>query len=470
MMVSIFIILLSVSCDALRLHANSRQIATEPGNGIKRDMGNNSTVLGATMIDDAEMRGERPLFVDAFYDDKTSVAHVVLNMRPFISLHVASKQREAASLFAQWGTHTHWTCEWSDHSERFSRDFSPTYSVQGYTNVQYFPEKGNLSKANSSRTTISMTLGTPASVNMPESSPFLDSINHWDFYHWAMVVSCPMKAGSLTASLSLRAEQGNNEVYKRKEIPVRVATHFQKDVDYALCTMLNRNSRSEAEYLRPWAQYHLKVGFQKLLIYVEEKNTTWVEEALNQFIKQDKVTILPFYFGKISDTRKNQMQGAMEHHCLYQAKGKATWLAHNDIDEYFDFIGDQFHLSQHFPRVQSDEIAFAVQSQFWGSNAINSPTLGLPFPCNLACKAGQGNEYFPAGKRSKNIIKPQHVLAIFPHALIHEPHYRVIIPDPVKDLRVNHFKQCRTDGDGCYANVCSEDFSFQDRCKAMLAD
>lgn len=407
-------------------------------------------VLGTSMIDDAEMNGNQPLFVDAFYNSENSVVHVVLNMFSF----KPKDKRASKEAIALWGKNTQWMCEWSqdiDLHRSSTSERSVRQQVWGRTNLDAL--------GNNSQPSFSSTCADDCRNATVEPS-------FSDRYNWALVVSCPRSLDSSTTHLNLRARQGDKVTYERFGIPAKPATLVKNDLDYALCTMINRNALTEAEYLRPWAQYHLTAGFQQLLVYVEEPETTWAEEALRQFIQQDRVTIVPFYFGKVSAQKRFLMQGAMENHCLYQAKGKTTWLGHIDIDEYFDFIGAQFQLSQHFSHLNSNDIALVGRSQFWGRRGTPVES-GSPFPCNLVCKR---KGYFSTGVRSKLIMKPQPVLAMFPHSIAHKPGHKVVTLNPEREMRVNHFKKCNTQGDGCTVkdHQCFEDLSFQDRCKAML--
>jgi hypothetical protein len=131
--------------------------------------------------------------------------------------------------------------------------------------------------------------------------------------------------------------------------------------------MVGNSNLTTAEYLKPWAQYHVGVGFTQLLVYVEEKDTSWVEDALRSFIKKDQVTIVPFYFGNISDKKDFLLQGAMENHCLYQARGMAKWIAHMDVDEYFDFLRSNVTIRDYpLPKSDSPDVAVLVRNQFRG--------------------------------------------------------------------------------------------------------
>jgi len=202
----------------------------------------------------------------------------------------------------------------------------------------------------------------------------------------------------------------------------------------------------------------LAAGFEQLLVYVEDEDIGWAEKALHGFIISGQVTLVPFFFGNISQQMDFLTQGAMENHCSYQARGRATWMAHNDIDEYFDFI-------QPFAELSKTDGVLIVRSQFWGVEGKADD--GTPFPCNIT---GKENDYFPARTRSKVIFRPEQVVALFPHFVVKERGCTEVNPNPETELRLNHFKQCATDGKGCRGKTVFHDLGhFRDRCAAMLA-
>jgi hypothetical protein len=219
--------------------------------------------------------------------------------------------------------------------------------------------------------------------------------------------------------------------------------------------MVTKEPLTTQEYLKPWAQYHLNAGFTQLLVYVEEKDTSWVEDALRSFVKKDRVAIVPFYFGNISDQKAFIMQGAMENHCLYQARGMAKWIAHIDVDEYFDFLQKGVDMRNYkFPKSDSSDIAIVVRNQFWGIER-SSHRVNAPYPCHLNAKSTYIHE---PGWRSKLIMRPEHIDALFPHHALKQDGYTEVHPDPTTELRLNHFKQCDKSGEGCFGTYQSDTY------------
>jgi len=216
------------------------------------------------------------------------------------------------------------------------------------------------------------------------------------------------------------------------------------------------------------------VGFTQLLVYVEEKDTSWVEEALRDFIKKDQVTIVPFYFGKLSDKKEFLLQGAMENHCLYQARGRAKWIAHMDIDEYFDFMRSNVTIRNYpLPKSDSRDVAVLVRNQFRGIVQKNPDDhrQDYPYPCHID---GKAFEIQNVTHRSKVIMRPEYVDAMFPHWVVKQAGYGEVHPDPLTELRLNHFKLCQASGYGCWALATwktglTYDGEWHSRCSDALA-
>jgi hypothetical protein len=197
----------------------------------------------------------------------------------------------------------------------------------------------------------------------------------------------------------------------------------------------------------------LALGFTQLLVYIEEKDTSWVDEALYDFIQKGQVTIVPFYFGSISEGRDFHVQGAMESHCLFQSKGMAKWVAHIDVDEYFDFMRSNVTMRNYpLPESKSNDVALVVRNQFWGI-LPSSHRVDAPYPCHLNGKSGYIHKI---GRRSKVIMRPEHIEALFPHYVVLKDNYTEAHPDPTSDLRLNHFKWCETSGEGCFGTLESD--------------
>jgi len=416
-------------------------------------------VAGTRMLDEAEMAGSRPLFIDAFFDHAKPVAHVILDMKSFVEPTAGAAQ--------EWGAGPEWTCQWADRRMRLSEGAA---LVSGYTNVDALA--GAAPRA-----------ARPADASAEAS--FTDS----DF-HWALVISCPVSSflvNSTTAFISLIGKRGDEVAYSRVGIPVSRSRFVRSGADFALCTMVQRTSLAGARlagaaYLQPWAQYHVALGFDQLLVYVEEEDTAWAEKALRKAINRGQVTIVPFYFGNVSERRTFLLQGAMESHCLYQARGMAKWLAHADIDEYFDFMQTDVNMRNFpLPGPSSRDVALVVRSRFWGnipdSRRMLVKNMTSRYPCNINAQSMYTNGL---GHRSKVIMRPDYVDGLFPHFVVKAPGYKEAHPDPYSKLRLNHFKLCDTSGEGCFGNtqenekngkkrLVDDGNDWRERCEALVA-
>jgi len=400
-----------------------------------------TTVVGTGMLDAGEVAGGAPLFVDAFYDHAKPVAHILLNMKSFLTMPTKADVR-------RWGPETEWSCEWT---------------APGANRV------ANVSLIRNA--TVEASVRDDTALPSP---------------HWALVIYCPRipaLKGLPSVRLNLRGKYNGSWVYDRYDIPVSESRFVKRDTDFAICTMVYRGPLTTAEYLKPWAQYHLAAGFSQLLVYVEENDTSWVEGALRKFIQKGQVSIVPFYFGKISDRKDFIMQGAMENHCLYQARGMAKWIAHIDVDEYFDFLRPDVNMRNYpLPKSDSSDVALVVRNQFWGT-LTSSHRVNAPYPCHLNAKSAYIHQI---GKRSKVIMRPEYIDVLFPHFVVKKDGYTELHPDPIFEMRLNHFKWCDTQGGGCFGTnqsdmgvdvgrktfhkrLMADDSDWHTRCSDMLA-
>jgi len=445
-------------CDAC-LSAADDTVADD--NGARKPV-----VVGTTMLVEAEQK-ELPLFIDAFLNAEKSSIYVVFSLT----------HMERAGNLSEWGK---WTCAWST-AEPASSSFLRQDSDRLLASTNLEVNDGTW-----------LTLDSDdAPLNESKASDVEDtSLGANQVRIRTIVVSCPAPADldSLqTARLDLEAVREGSVPYRHSGIKVEASSFLQDAVDFALCTMVNNGEGRGPEYLQPWVEYHIGLGFKQLLVYVEAADVSWVSDALGRHIKNGNVVLIPFYFGGMSDRGEFLLQGAMESHCLYQAKGRAKWLGHADIDEYFDIraLGDgqQQTLDSVFSSLRETDAIFSVRSVFWGwgstSPQTNKQYEGPPFPCNLTIR----NEvYFPGGTRSKIIMRPESVFALFPHEGFVKKGSQTRIANPNLEMRLNHYKRCTVHGNSCYSGCaiassnhasgsvgsCIEDTSFQTACTRFV--
>jgi hypothetical protein len=73
-------------------------------------------------------------------------------------------------------------------------------------------------------------------------------------------------------------------------------------------------------------------------------------------------------------------------------------------------------------------------------------------------------------------MRPEYIDALFPHWVVKQAGYSEVHPDPLTELRLNHFKLCETSGDGCWAKATwnrkkelAYDSEWHSRCSDALA-
>lgn len=130
---------------------------------------------------------------------------------------------------------------------------------------------------------------------------------------------------------------------------------------------------------------------------MEDADPSWARKAIAELPEADRVSVVPFYFGGVSAQRRFHMQGGMENHCLFQARHRAQWLFHVDVDEYFENRArGGLGLADYVHGLPAGTGAVTVRSQFWAVTA--GARHDDPFPCYITCKQPG---YFPADHRSK---------------------------------------------------------------------
>mmetsp|Transcript_53272 Transcript_53272/g.155179 ORF Transcript_53272/g.155179 Transcript_53272/m.155179 type:complete len:453 (+) Transcript_53272:43-1401(+) len=281
-----------------------------------------------------------------------------------------------------------------------------------------------------------------------------------DAHRHTLIVQCDVPedlqpGGKLSVSISAKYEQKN--LYSRNHIRVRKQSLFN-DATTALCTMVIADA-SASPHLTEWVRYHLNVGFQQIVVYVEDKDPSWVWRYLHEFRGSGRVRVVHFYFGPLSDARAFKLQQAQELHCLYQAKGRVPWLGHADIDEYFEIRTPDRNLMKLLQR-RHDSSAVMARSQFWSFSKGTHHDAGQ-VPCDMTCKQPG---YFGNGQRSKLIMNTHRTLYYSVHMLTRASG-RQYVADPDSELRLNHFKHMSPAGE----EGCSEDLTFRAYCQQQLS-
>mmetsp|Transcript_114307 Transcript_114307/g.355946 ORF Transcript_114307/g.355946 Transcript_114307/m.355946 type:complete len:465 (-) Transcript_114307:8-1402(-) len=443
--------------DAVRLHAR-RDRATP-------------VVVGTTMLDDREMAGELPIFVDAFPNAGGTELDIILNLSPLIPFDALRFVNQA---WKKW-THTTWQCKWA------TPDTIPTSEGHVGT-LGKSPAAINFAATRAYFAVTSAyvkhsTFGE-AARNLTELDMMGRRKQHtFHGLHHALVLGCPMPGANswgldkdwyLTLSAS-----GEGVLYERSDIPVPRSSFVKPGTGIALCTMLVRETEQTPSRLRQWVRFHLAEGIDQILLYVEEADPTWANEAIADLPDAAKVTVVPFFFGNISNKRAFYMQGGMENHCLFQAQSRAEWLAHADIDEYFDTRSEGgLGIRKYLDRVPSGIGAVQVRSQYWNDEA-EKDSHDLPYPCSMTCKQ-PGYLNFP--DRSKWVARPLEVRVDDVHRVAMIGSAERYVASPTTELRLNHYRDCelgislnKTQHKRCrQRGRCRTDLSFRDKCTSTL--
>lgn len=369
----------------------------------------------------AEIEGRAPVFVEAFLGP--------LKAQIFIVLSTKILQRNVM-IYEDLATAT-WHCGWTDPSKGLGHS------------VTFLRETGEI----------------PG-----------DSTVH-DAHRKTLVVRCRVPKKKLKEMQQhgeplLRIEATTStgkQLYKREGIHVRENSIFGTSRT-GLCTMAIKEAVA-SPYIAEWVGYHLHLGFDQIVVYIEDKDPSWARVLLQDFIDQGNVRLVHFYFGALSDKRSWTMQQAQEQHCLYQARGKVFWLGHSDIDEYFQIMEPggtlKGFLDEVPTRLQTPyPVAVSVQSAMWYFHSDEEVKLAQRLPCDMTCKAPGFDEV-----RTKLIMSPERVDYFSVHQLTRYVG-RVYFPTPHSEIRLNHFKAVP---DGVrLGDACNEDHSFQHVCVDIM--
>jgi len=438
------------SSSALLLHS-------EPS---RSSDGNKPVVLGTLQLNPEEVAGHLPIFVDAFLNQIGGSsppawgARIVLSYEPVYGrCPPKGKPNRPGCSPVRWvWSELRWTCRWREPGVSFRRQVGLEEEAEVVQDARGFNESA-LVNANA-----------PGAHLLHEKN----KVGH----HHALVVSCrlPQALAHLQAwELDITAAMGTQQHYARRGITVYSRPAFVREgTRMALCTMVN----SPDDLLWPWAKFHAQAGFDQILVYVELANTEPVAKKLRDLMEAGLVTLVPYYFGQVSSCRKFAMQASMEEHCLYQAKGRAAWLGHADVDEFFDLRGSlrSLGLQHYLESLPKDTPGVNAQMTYFRKSRHPRPRAAKqwPFPCGLTCR---WRDYAPKQRGSKWIARPDMIQVISPHRFATSRN--VTFPDPDKELRVNHFRHCKRGGNctlprGVARARCVEDDSFVDYCSAQL--
>ena len=93
--------------------------------------------------------------------------------------------------------------------------------------------------------------------------------------------------------------------------------------------------RYEADHLLPWVAWHSLIGFDRVLLYIDDSGHLEVDPAVHaritKALEQPTATKLVRWYSM----RAHNLTGPGDQlaHCVFEARKHATWMAMWDIDE-----------------------------------------------------------------------------------------------------------------------------------------
>lgn len=379
-----------------------------------------------------ETHGELPLFVDAFLDASQTSATVIFNMNIWMKQNVWRDPGVQKTFY-----NATWHCDWSRSTRILALGASEVAALSVY--------------------------GAVIQVSEPSDSPDEPEHPKEDAHHHSLVLRCPKPEGaSNVLSLVAKDSKTGTTLYEREEIHVCAEDLLAKPFSAVACTMTTSQPQVASEIV-PWVEHHLLVGFEHIVVYVEDADDSPIRERLEKFISRGHVTLVNFWFSNVSAVRKFRMQQAQETHCLYRAKGTVRWLGHMDIDEYFQLRGPTEDISHWLDSVvnHSEISAIRARSALWWApaakdtqgaadaskdteaslNESNNRALvaehSAGYPCQITCK--QNHPAYFGWERTKLIMNPDTVTYFSVHMLtVYDK--AVYIANPDTELRLNHFQ------------------------------
>ena len=172
--------------------------------------------------------------------------------------------------------------------------------------------------------------------------------------------------------------------------------------------------KNEVEYIKEWLDFHLLVGFDKIIIYDNESSDN-LKDQLEDYIQTNKVTYIYWdnsfveknheYFSLINDEGKKNPQITAYCHAL-KTFTNFTWIAFIDSDEFL-FSPIQKDLKKMLKEYE-DFSSIAVYWKVFGTSNIikktHEPTLNK---FTLRTK-----DSYHLNKRFKSIVQPKRTINV----------------------------------------------------------
>lgn len=215
------------------------------------------------------------------------------------------------------------------------------------------------------------------------------------------------------------------------------------------------NIKDEHRYLEEWLNYHIKLGFNKFILYEDEGSISH-EEIINKYL--DIVDIDFYNYVLKKDSKEFKDLTCFKH--VYQNYTDIDWLIKLDPDEFISLPSQFTSIDDILSSVQPDINQISLSWKLYNANGfINEPysgkysvvntylvpielkDLGTYFNCNTSdnkYKLGKSFIRYKYYKTSFNSILNQENISIaFPH-IIFNPNDDIVILDKL-GIYINHY-------------------------------
>ena len=169
--------------------------------------------------------------------------------------------------------------------------------------------------------------------------------------------------------------------------------------------------KDEDDYIKPWIDFHLKIGISRFIIY-DNSNSNTLSTILQTYIEKKQVVLISWIVPYKLHISGISGQTTQQNHSIY-AFGDSKYIGLMDIDEY---VNMQHHTNIHTffeEMIQLHELnikqigSFVLHNKFF-YNPDNLPTDGNNFLNIFNCdNIKKGNE--------KNFVIPQNVKTFSVH-------------------------------------------------------
>ena len=124
-------------------------------------------------------------------------------------------------------------------------------------------------------------------------------------------------------------------------------------------------AKYEYNYIREWVEYHINLGFDKIVIYDNnDLNGERYDELLSDFIKNEQV--------ELRDVRDERAMQRVVYNAFYQ-EDDFDWVAFIDIDEFISPNRTKYKNIKKFLEKNSNSDAIFLYWQTYGDSGKTYP-------------------------------------------------------------------------------------------------